>query len=80
MEDTNGEPTKIIRVNNKKNSVNYHYEVHDYWNKKKKRGEYKHNCIGRLGSDGNAIYNEYYRAKKQAVRTETPLLLYRRHW
>jgi len=30
MEDTNGEPTKIIRVNNKKNSVNYHYEVHDY--------------------------------------------------
>lgn len=74
MEDTNKKLTKIIRVTNKKNGVTYLYEDHAFWNKEKKRGEHKRKCIGRLGPDGVAIYNEYYKARKQAARTETPLV------
>ena len=74
MIDANAKPTKIIRVTNKKNGVTYLYEDRAYWNSEKKRGEHKRKCIGRLGPDGSEIYNEYYLARKEAVKAENPLV------
>jgi len=75
MIDANAKPTKIIHVTNKKNGVTYLYEDQAFWNSEKKRGEHKRKCIGRLGPDGDEIYNEYYQAKKQAVWPRLRLLL-----
>ena len=74
MIDANEKPPKIIRVTNKKNGVTYLYEDQAFWNSEKKRGEHKRKCIGRLGPDGDAIYNEYYLARKEAVKAENPLV------
>ena len=74
MIDANAKPTKIIRVTNKKNGVTYLYEDQAFWNSEKKRGEHKRKCIGRLGPDGNEIYNDFYLARKEAAKAENPLV------
>lgn len=56
--------TRIIYVKNK-NGTTYVCEDTAFWNKEKKMPYHKRKTIGKLGPDGEVIYNEKYNARKE---------------
>ncbi len=61
------EAKKVYRKN-KKNGVTYIYLDEPYWDAEKKMGCHKMKCIGKVGADGQDVYNEYYKASLEEDR------------
>lgn len=55
---------KIIEIRAKNGTV-YLYEDKSYWDKEKGYSTHKRTCIGKLDSDGNPIYNKYYKTREE---------------
>ena len=55
---------KVIKIKGKNGTV-YLYEDKSYWDKERGYSTHKRKCIGRLGEDGNPVYNEYYRDREK---------------
>lgn len=62
-------PKKIIEIL-AKNGVMYIYEDYSYWDKEKGYSTHKRKCIGKVGDDGNYVYNEYYRTREKMEHLE----------
>jgi len=65
-----GNTVKIIEVYNKNAGVTYVYEDTAYWDSEKKQGRHRRKCIGKKGSDGRIIYNEYYLSRQKASQVQ----------
>ena len=61
--------TKVIKIKGKNGTV-YLYEDKSYWDKERGYSTHKRKCIGRLGADGNPVYNEYYRSREKVQALE----------
>ena len=67
------EMTKKYRLN-KSNGVTYIYLDRPYWDKDKKSPRHESKCIGKLGPDGEEIYNAYYKSMQEAEKeAEQPI-------
>jgi Transposase len=53
------EPKKVYRLN-KKNGITYIYLDEPYWDKETKVSRHRMKGIGKVGPDGEDVYNEYY--------------------
>lgn len=56
---------RIIRVKGKKTT--YLYEDYSYWDKERGYSTHKRKCIGKIGDDGEEVYNNYYLSKNGAA-------------
>lgn len=57
--------TRVIEIKSKKNNTVYLYEDKSYWDKEKGYSTHKRTCIGKLGSNGEHIYNKYYKTREK---------------
>lgn len=61
----------IIEITQKKTGVTYIYEDYSYWDKQKGYSTHKRKSIGKIGENGERIYNKYYKAKLAAIKAGT---------
>ena len=61
------EAKKVYRKN-KKNGVTYIYLDEPYWDAEAKMGRHRMKCIGKVGPDGEDVYNEAYKASLEEDR------------
>jgi len=61
--------TKVIQIKRPNGTV-YLYEDYSYWNKERGYSTHKRKCIGKLDTDGKAVYNEYHRTREQIASLE----------
>lgn len=61
------EAKKVYRKN-KKNGVTYIYLDEPYWDVAAKMGRHRMKCIGKVGPDGEDVYNEAYKASLEDGR------------
>lgn len=59
---------KIVYRLNKKNGVTYIYLDEPYWDKEARASRHRMKGIGKVGSDGKDIYNEYYKSVVNEVK------------
>jgi transposase len=60
---------RVIEIKTKK-GVNYLYEDESYWDKNRGYSTHKRKCIGKVGADGQPIYNEYYKTRSKLNQLE----------
>ena len=60
---------KVIKIKGKNGTV-YLYEDKSYWDKERGYSTHKRKCIGRLGEDGNPVYNDFYRDREKMQALE----------
>ena len=60
---------KVIRIQGKNGTV-YLYEDRSYRDKEKGYSTHDRKCIGKLGPDGEPVYNEYYRSREKMEALE----------
>jgi len=56
---------RIIKIKTKQSGTVYLYEDESYWDKEKGYSTHKRTCIGKAGTDGKPIYNEYYKTREK---------------
>ena len=61
----------IIEITQKKTGVTYIYEDYSYWDKQKGYSTHKRKSIGKIGENGEKIYNKYYLEKLAAIKAGT---------
>ena len=61
----------IIEITQKKTGVTYIYEDYSYWDKQKGYSTHKRKSIGKIGENGERIYNKYYLEKLAAIKAGT---------
>lgn len=54
---------RTIRIKGKNGTV-YLYEDKSYWDKSKGYSTHKRKCVGKIGADGEPVYNRYYKDRE----------------
>lgn len=60
---------KVIRIKGKNGTI-YLYEDRSYWDRGKGYSTHERKCIGRIGDDGEPVYNAYYRNRERMQTLE----------